>query len=533
MQILLISLKRLGDMVPVLQAAAELKRNGAHVSLLCFREFESLANASLDVDKVVTIDRKLIGLYFSENFFNPVTALKVLERDLKTIRDVKFDQVINMTHDRLSGFLCSWIKSENVKGVSFRNNILSMNSLSSIYLNDVFTSETLTPLSQSYLMFRTAGVSGRSKISLKINDPDRRYCEGVMRRARSKNPQVVGIIFSTSESKKNIPNTFTRQIIKELQQNNFTSVLIGTSQDRSNMLAIAEGFSDVEVVVSNIPQLNYIINDVDVVVSPDTLGAHLAAAAQKPLAMISLGSSNPWKQPPWTSRALIFHSNVSCAPCGHRSSCTQSSHLCSESMDAGRVASGFIHWLKTGSESNGSYVGHMREIGKSFIFEFRGVHEGINKELMAESAILQVAFYLDDSNKYPSFDLNFYQTCDDALSSLPRLPQKTLHGCEELVTLCKSLKDTLLHKLKSGVFPKSDLEQVLKTVKAFVVVSIEQRRMVSVTKLLASSIWYHLTHETEMSDLIAKWLKTINCIQLGAESVLNEQRGYRENDVIS
>ena len=120
MKILVVSLLRLGDVIlstPIIKGLSQ-KYPNAEIHILMNKQFEGVSGLIPYVSQFHYFDRKLIqdGLVQAERpLFEPYHRLESL---LTELDKENYSEVINLTHNKMSGWLCSLIKGKEKKGLA-------------------------------------------------------------------------------------------------------------------------------------------------------------------------------------------------------------------------------------------------------------------------------------------------------------------------------------------------------------------------------------------------------------------------------
>ena len=145
MKILVVSLLRLGDIVLTVPLLRELKKTHpeAEIHLLRNKQFKLLEPLLSFVDKIHYFDRKVIqdSLVMADR-----PLLEPYDRLLGFVQNLnkeEYNQIINVTHTKLSGWLCGMINANERLGLSYNSSgQASFGSPWFQYMNDYLTTNT-------------------------------------------------------------------------------------------------------------------------------------------------------------------------------------------------------------------------------------------------------------------------------------------------------------------------------------------------------------------------------------------------------
>lgn len=334
MKLLVVSLLRLGDILLATSVLRSLRREypRAEIHILINGQFISAARLIPYVNKVYGFDRdgiqQIIGMV-DRGLLEAYFRVEDLVEQLQTER---YDQVINLTHNRLSGWLTALVGCEKTQGVVFgADGKFSVGSGWFEYLND-FGGATGNKGGFHFVdvfHYGTGLDASDRRIELKETADGKKRAAEIL--AAAKGSKKILLQPGSAETKKTFTSKKWRQIGTELQENEKDAAIfvMGSSQEEPILKEICDGtpfipaVCDLEGAFSLLQQGNLLITG-------DTSIKHLAAATKIRILEISLGSSEYQKTGAYVSGAVIVQGLAACAPCSHRTPCTQKSHECAD-----------------------------------------------------------------------------------------------------------------------------------------------------------------------------------------------------------
>lgn len=323
MKKLFVSLLRAGDFImqrPLLASQAE----SHDVHVLVNDEFQQL---------------KALYPEFTFHFFprqelqalinQPHTSLLKPFQNLRSIMDdlnsLDFDEVINLTHNRLSGFLMDQLEAPMKRGLQFQNDrFLPMQNEYQKYFNETFSQNQRSQYHYLAILAKSLGL------------PIPR-----MQKADDRSEKrTVYLQVLTSDEKKNWSMHKWMMLLEQLK-NQYPLLKFKVLAAPFELEKFKGYFNPQDLEVTSLFELREQLKHARMLITGDTSAAHLAAETRTPCLVLSLGSSDVSKTAPWMHGAWLLTTATACAPCVHSSPCSQQTHLCSEDLKVSAVVSVF------------------------------------------------------------------------------------------------------------------------------------------------------------------------------------------------
>ena len=149
----------------------------------------------------------------------------------------------------------------------------------------------------------------------------------------------VGLFLGASEADKRPEAPFWAELTRRLLKSGLSPVLLGGQMERplGNEVARLAGVPALNLCGRfDLPGLVAFMDNLRLLVTPDTGPMHLAAWLGLPVLNLSLGPVNAWETGPYQPGHLVLRSTVSCEGCWQ---CTKPGVFCRESFSASRTAS--------------------------------------------------------------------------------------------------------------------------------------------------------------------------------------------------
>ncbi len=343
MKILIVQMLRMGDIVlstPVISGLMK-KYPNAEIHFLVNRECQRIFELIPEVAQIHLFDRNELQesiAHSDRSFFEAFNRLDHLIEDLNA---ENFDLMINLTHNKLSGYLCGEVNATEKLGLNIKGDTVEFGSAWFQFLNEYGSDDGEECFHYADIYYKGSLLEGRTeKFLLSENEEAQK---NVLSRFSGIQDLILVQAF-TSDVKKNFGVENWLQFARSLHSvySHGTLVFVGAPNEEPEIekivhTLIAEGISAVKYICS-IPELYSLLKISRVLVSGDTLTKHMAVAAEVPVIELALGSSKPSQTAAFDQSSIIVQPNVLCSPCGHSEQCFRTFHACAGSIDPYAVA---------------------------------------------------------------------------------------------------------------------------------------------------------------------------------------------------
>lgn len=343
MKVLAVSLLRLGDILMLAPVLRGLKDQGKDVELhvLVNKQFLFVKDLMPWVDKFIGFDRQELQRGLGEpdrQIFEPLDRLNSI---VSFLDREKYDKVINLTHNRFSGFLCGMIKANDklgltinqLKSVSFGNRWYS-------YMNEQVAGGASFTAHMMDIHYYGSGLPYREhRFDFKLNTEGEEEAQALLKNL----DPFICVQPLTSDEKKNweIEQFVDALKIFNFLNPNFSIYCLGAPNEGEKIAEFitackAEGIQVYPAICSLQGALG-LLTQSRLLLTGDTSIKHLASGTDCKIIEVSIGSSDYQKTGIYKPNSYIITSQASCAPCSHSSKCSQPSHICGENVDAEAV----------------------------------------------------------------------------------------------------------------------------------------------------------------------------------------------------
>lgn len=337
MKILLVSLLRSGDLVmitPIVRRLKELETTTS-VDLLTTDSNSHLKSLLPDIDTWISFDRSAIQSSLGQAENALTEGYFRIKELIEKIDARNYDQVINLTHTTLSAHLVGAFACKDKRGANFgTDGKIHFNSMWFRYLNEV--ADSTSHLHFMDILYRGCGFEDYPTKPF-LNESS----DGVKKAAQltsGKLEKYVLLQMTSSEEKKTWSIKQVEDFIYRFSQQTdllgYDLILPCSTQENEkfqswfDQLRFKLKTSRVHLIPCDVETLYSLIVNAQLVVTPDTLTKHLAAAAGTKSIELSLGSSYFAKTGIYLNGSYILQPRTKCLPCPHGGSCQQTSHIC-------------------------------------------------------------------------------------------------------------------------------------------------------------------------------------------------------------
>ena len=313
----------------------------AEIHIVINRSFLGVKPFLPMVDKVIAFDRELVqqGLVETDRaLFEPFDRLQKM---ISELNQEKYDQIVNLTQNRFSGYLNALISANEKMGMSLNHKgQASFGSNWFRYLNNVVGAGAATIFNFADIFQFGLGGSApyQSQIHLEETvDGRKEYETWRLGQVYTDGPKVV-LQCLTSDEKKNWPMDRWIQALSIFAISNPRAEIIalGAPFERAKIEELVKAAAESKLKISpaylSLEGALTLLNESDVLVTGDTSIKHLAAFSHIRILEIALGGSDIRKTGSLKADSLILTSAESCAPCSHEGQCHRGRRYCAESL---------------------------------------------------------------------------------------------------------------------------------------------------------------------------------------------------------
>lgn len=348
MRIVVISLLRLGDVMMAAPAILGLRNKypKAHISLVVNKSSAQLKKLMPYVNEFIEFDRDEIqhGLVKVER---PIfESYERLKKFIGELNQNPFDIAINLTQNKLSGYLMGLIQSNEKIGLTIDDKGMShFYSPWFKHLNDVIEASAESVFHYTDVFYYGSGLErGLQNFSFSETAAGQEELLDFLRHNGFNSQPKIVVQALTSDTKKNwgLQNWVAMLKLFQTFEPQVQIILLGAPAEKAQLNQLVEKLRDVQVdarlAIMSLEGALSLFQVSDLLITGDTSIKHLAAGTGIATIELALGSSHLYKTGAYQTDALILTSREECSPCSHKVICHRKSHACAESIEPELVA---------------------------------------------------------------------------------------------------------------------------------------------------------------------------------------------------
>jgi|GEM_PF-1771532 len=351
MKILVLSLLRIGDIVLASSILRGLRTKypEASIEVVINSQFKQVSNLMPYVDRWIEFDREALQSSLSlanEPLFD---AYHQLSEWMDALGDEPYDLAINLTHNRLSGWMMSLIEAKTRIGLCFDaqgrgtfgsswfrhlNSQVDAESLETFHFTDIFRFACgLESVPTGASLEPTA--LGESEAERFLNS-----AWGMTAAVSEVRPSFLAVQALTSDTKKNWGLARFQMALEVFASRHpQTAIAILGAESERNLLEPIVAHLKEKGIRADLAILSFegafsLLRKAKLLLSGDTSIKHLAALAKTTVVELSIGSSDFPRTGAYQHGSVILQSVEACAPCTHSSLCHRDFHACASRLSA-------------------------------------------------------------------------------------------------------------------------------------------------------------------------------------------------------
>ncbi len=366
-QILLINITRMGDLVQMGTLLQRLQHEwpGAAVDLVVDQRFASVASLLPHLRHVVAYDFHRLVDESRAQTRDVVALFKDMTQWASPLVEARYDRAINLTFNRRSGLLTSYVGARDVRGISApKGGDVVIHNPWMAYLTDVHNQRAFNHF--NLVDIYALGGSGPGPFApLSISTPPlaERWAQEFFSSHGGEQVTWVAVQVGASDPIKAWrPELFGQTLASLARHPKIGFVFIGTEEERKASLLAQRTYRQAgglgplceAIGKTTLPQLAALLKQCRLLLTNDTGPMHLAVGVGTPVVDLSVGHVDFRETGPYGPGHWIVQPEMACAPCGFDQICFH--HACNDRISPEQVASLCAHVL-TGATFPGTVTG--------------------------------------------------------------------------------------------------------------------------------------------------------------------------------
>jgi ADP-heptose:LPS heptosyltransferase len=322
---LIVQLTRMGDTLQTTPLLAGLKQEypGCHICLYIIRGMARVLQGNENVNEMIHFEpQDMLDELMSDDSAGLLRCYAKLKSEIETLRDKRFDTIINLSHSKFSALLLRLIPCDDVRGLTLSDDWLRVirGRWPNYFINSVFN-RAYNQFNQVDVYRKFGGdLPPHTRLDLAVDDDSRRYADELLRKEGVREDDFVVCLQpgANDEAKRWPAERFAELADILIREQDAKVVLLGTEEERPIGARVMEAMHETAIDTfgrSNIPQLAAILDRADFLVTNDTGVMHVAATTKTRI--IDLCFSNVYfrETGPYGEGHFVVQSRIECTPC--------------------------------------------------------------------------------------------------------------------------------------------------------------------------------------------------------------------------
>jgi len=366
-RVLLINITRMGDLVQMGTLLQRLQHEwpGAEVDLVVDQRFAPVAKLLPHLRHIVAYDFHRLVDESRAQTKDVVTLYQDMTRWAAPLVEAQYDRVINLTFNRRSGLLTSYVGAKEMRGIAApKDGDVTIHNPWMAYLTDVHHERRFNHFNLvDIYALGGSGTGPFAPLSLTIAPETAEWARTYLATQGGQQKYWVAVQVGASDPMKAWrPELFGQTLAALSRQAPVGYVFIGTEEERKAIHLAqvtcrkAGGTAQLcdAVGKTSLPQLAAVLSQCRLLLTNDTGPMHLAVGVGTPVIDLSVGHVDFRETGPYGPGHWMVQPDLGCAPCGFDQVCFH--HACNDRLVPEQIAALCLHVL-TGAVFPGSITG--------------------------------------------------------------------------------------------------------------------------------------------------------------------------------
>ena len=366
-RVLLINITRMGDLVQMGTLLQRLQHEwpGAEVDLVVDTRFAPVAKLLPHLRHIVSYDFHRLVDESRAQTKDVVTLYQDMTRWATPLVEARYDRVVNLTFNRRSGLLASYVGGKEIRGIAApKDGDVTIHNPWMAYLTDVHHERRFNHFNLvDIYALGGSGVGPFAPLSLNIAPETAQWARDFLASHGGQQLPWVAVQVGASDPMKAWrPELFGQTLAALSRQAQVGYVFIGTEEERKAIQLAQTTYRKMggtsplcdAVGKTSLPQLAAVLAQCRLLLTNDTGPMHLAVGVGTPVIDLSVGHVEFRETGPYGPGHWIVQPDLGCAPCGFDRVCLH--HACKDRLVPDQMAALCVHVL-TGAAFPGSITG--------------------------------------------------------------------------------------------------------------------------------------------------------------------------------
>jgi ADP-heptose:LPS heptosyltransferase len=348
-QVLLINITRMGDLVQMGTLLQRLQHEwpGAAVDLVVDTRFASVASLLPHLRQVVAYDFHGLIDESRAQVKDVVSLFQDMTRWAAPLVDAQYDRAINLTFNRRSGLLASYVGARDIRGIAApKDGDVTIHNPWMAYLTDVHNQRSFNQF--NLVDIYALGGSGPgpfAPLSIAVPPNTEQWAREFLSHHGETHTSWVAVQVGASDAMKAWrPELFGQTLASLSRQTNVGFVFIGTEEERNASLIAQRIYRQAggtgplceAIGRTTLSQLAALLAQCRLLLTNDTGPMHLAVGVGTPVVDLSVGHVDFRETGPYGPGHWIVQPDMPCAPCGFDQVCFH--HACNDRLVPDQIA---------------------------------------------------------------------------------------------------------------------------------------------------------------------------------------------------
>ncbi len=355
-QVLLINITRMGDLVQMGTLLQRLQHEwpGAAIDLVVDQRFASVASLLPHLRHIVAYDFHRLVDESRVQSKDVVTLYREMTRWAAPLVEAQYDRAINLTFNRRSGLLTSYVGAREVRGIAApKDGDVAIHNPWMAYLTDVHSQRQFNHF--NLVDIYALGGSGPgpfAPMSLTLPSSATQWArEFFAPHGGEQIPWMAVQVGASDAMKAWRPELFGQTLADLSRRTQVGYVFIGTEEERKAIRIAQTTYRQAGGIAplcdavgrTTLPQVAAVLAQCRLLLTNDTGPMHLAVGVGTPVIDLSVGHVDFRETGPYGPGHWIVQPDTGCAPCGFDQVCFH--HACNERLVPDQIAGLCLHVL--------------------------------------------------------------------------------------------------------------------------------------------------------------------------------------------